>query len=388
VKGGRFEGRLLEQPLFREAVVPLPAIRVEDPEVCVPSRRPEMVPGDHHLCPLADDVASQPDPRPARELQPKPDRFAKGAGDIRRKTGRLENDQQAARSTRQCRQPMEAIRKTRRFSAGRSRRPGTRVFRSKSSRQIRSKSSRQIDQQQIHGAALEERPRDGQAFVQGLRREDDEPLEPNAAGYRLDRVEAPGEVEVGHDRTAGLRFRRETQCQGRLAARGIAMDRDAGQSGHPARPQDRVQSGKPGGDNAPVIEVGRSLRWPIVERAGRRLEWIRSGLTLERSIERHSRERTDRGRRLRFSREPRSCRTPASPKVRESDGDLGRRDGHRLIIEQMFYQSTRRCVPLRQLRPVAPSCALLRPFAPFRWHPLRPSRGRLPHWPAGPAPLR
>ena len=207
-----------------------------------------MVPGDHHLGPLADDVTSEADPRPPGELQPKPDRFAEGAGYGRRQPGRLENDQQTARPTCQRRQPVQPIGKTRRLSTGRSRGPCPRVF--------RSKHRRQIDQEQIHRAALEQRPGDGQALVQGLRRQDDEPLQPDAAGHRLHRVEAPGEVQVGHDRAAGLRFCRETQSERGLAARGIAVDRDARQPGHAARPEDRVQGGKSGGDDPAVIEVG------------------------------------------------------------------------------------------------------------------------------------
>ena len=212
---------------------------------------------------------------------------------------------------------MQPISEARRLLAGRSRGPCPRAF--------RSKYRRQIDQQQIHRAALEQRPGDGQALVQGLRRQDDEPLQPDAAGHCLHRVEAPGEIQVRHDRAAGLRFCRETQSERGLAARGIAVDRNAGQPGHAARPEDRVQGGKSGGDDAAVIEVGRPLRRPIVERARRGLERARSelGFWLERILKRHGREGTDRGRRRCFSRKPRSCRTPASPKVRESDGDLG-----------------------------------------------------------------
>ena len=56
--------QFVQEPIIREAAVPLPAVRVEDPEVCAPPRRPEMVPSDHHLGPLADDVTSEADPRP------------------------------------------------------------------------------------------------------------------------------------------------------------------------------------------------------------------------------------------------------------------------------------------------------------------------------------
>ena len=58
----------------------------------------------------------------------------------------------------------------------------------------------QVQDEQVHRAAGQQRARDGQALVEGLRGDDHEPFEPDAAGDRLDRVEAARQVQPGHDR--------------------------------------------------------------------------------------------------------------------------------------------------------------------------------------------
>ena len=74
---------------------------------------------------------------------------------------------------------------------------------------------RQVDDQDVDRTAGEEHPGDRQALVEGLRRQDDEPVEPDAAGDGLDRVEGSGEVEPGDDRTVGLGLGGHPQGKGR-----------------------------------------------------------------------------------------------------------------------------------------------------------------------------
>ena len=61
-----------EEIVPAEAGVTLTAFRVEDPERRPAPRRAVPVAGDQRLGSLADDVATEPDPRAAGELQAKP----------------------------------------------------------------------------------------------------------------------------------------------------------------------------------------------------------------------------------------------------------------------------------------------------------------------------
>ena len=70
------DGYLPEERLAAEAVVALAALRVEDPELGPPARRPETVAGDAHLDPLADDVAAEADPGLTGELEMEAGRLA------------------------------------------------------------------------------------------------------------------------------------------------------------------------------------------------------------------------------------------------------------------------------------------------------------------------
>jgi len=74
---------------------------------------------------------------------------------------------------------------------------------------------RQVDDQDVDRTTGEEHPSDRQALVEGVRREDDEPVETNAAGDGLDRVEGAGEVEPGDDRTVGLGLGGDPQGESR-----------------------------------------------------------------------------------------------------------------------------------------------------------------------------
>ena len=58
----------------------------------------------------------------------------------------------------------------------------------------------QVEDEQVDRATGEQAARDRQPLVEAGRRDDHEPLEPHAAGDRLDRVEAARQVEPGDDR--------------------------------------------------------------------------------------------------------------------------------------------------------------------------------------------
>ena len=91
---GRRGGRsLAEQRIPAEASIALAAVRVEDPQIRSPARRPEPVPGDGHLHPLADDVATEPDPCPPGHLQAEAGHLREGSGHTARQPRRLEDDE-------------------------------------------------------------------------------------------------------------------------------------------------------------------------------------------------------------------------------------------------------------------------------------------------------
>jgi hypothetical protein len=250
-----------------------------------------MVPGDHHLRALADDVAAQADPRPASQLQPEAHRFADRARHALRQARRLQHDEQAARSSRKGRQPVQPVGDARGASA---------AVHASWSDVVRAEARGQVDEEQVHGTALEERAGDAQPLVQRLRRQNNEPLQVQAARDGLHGIERASEVQVRDDRPAGLGLCREPEREGGLAARRTTVHGDRRGPRHATRPQDRVQRGEPGVDDLAVID-GRH----------RFIAEIR---------QRHGREGPDdRG----LFQLPRSCGTPASLKGRQRGTDLG-----------------------------------------------------------------
>ncbi|HEX7473430.1 MAG TPA: hypothetical protein VF323_10130, partial [Candidatus Limnocylindrales bacterium] len=126
---GRRGGRsLAEQRVPAETSIAFAAVRVEDPQIRSPARRPEPVPGDGHLHPLADDVATEPDPRPPGDLQAEAGHLGEGSDHAARQPRRLEDDEQHPGSTGDRRKPTQAVGDTRtpRGTAGR-RAPGART---------------------------------------------------------------------------------------------------------------------------------------------------------------------------------------------------------------------------------------------------------------------
>jgi len=185
-----------EEIRVAEAAVPLATLGVEDPELRPSPRRPVPAAGDEHLGPLADDVPPEPDPGPPGQLETQPGRFGDGGRETRDQPRWLEGDEERlgpASEPGQATQPLGDL--------GR-RRAGVRA-------------GRQVEDEDVDRAAGEEHPGDRQALVEGLGRQDDEPVEADAAGDGLDRVERSGEVQPGDDRAVGLGLGDEPQGEGR-----------------------------------------------------------------------------------------------------------------------------------------------------------------------------
>ena len=298
--GGRFGGgdRLDEEVVPAEAGVAFAALRVEDPERRPPPQRAISIARDQRLRPLADDVAPEPDPRPAGELEAQAARLRDRGREAAREPGRIEDQEQDLRPTGERGESMEAVGD-----------PGRLVG-------LGQPAAGQVEHEQVDRTAGEERARDREALVQADRRDDDEPLEPDAAGDRLDRVEAAREVQPGHDRALCLRLRDDAERERRPAAGAVAADRDTGRLRQAPRPQDRVERGEAGVDDAVVVEVVAGL-----------VPW---GFSLVRC-----------DRRLRCQgqcpHDPRSCGTPSSPEARDSGVHFSTSGRHRtLILEHPF----------------------------------------------------
>jgi hypothetical protein len=288
VAGGGGNVVVEEEIRAAEARIALATLGVEDPQLRPSPRRTEPVPGDGHLRLLADHVAPEPDPRPAGELETETGRFRNGGREAGGQAGRLEGDEQRLRPAGQRGQPAEPVRDLR----------GARA---------RVRARRQVDDEQVHRSAGEQRPGDREALVERVRGQDDEPVEANATGDGLDRVEGAGEVQPGDDRAVGLGLRGEAEGERRLARAGVTTEGDAGAARQAARAEDRVERREAGPDD------------PLDGLAGRpRL------LVLGK---RRRRQRSDH---------PRSCRSPARLEGRQSRRHIRGEGRHHRILEQMF----------------------------------------------------
>jgi len=298
-RAGGGGNRVVEEEVrAAEARVALAALGVEDPELRPPPRRTEPVPGDGHLRLLADDVASEPNPRPAGELEAEAGRFRDGSREAGGEARRLEGDEQRLRPTGEGREAAQPVGDLRGGRAG-----------------VRAR--RQVDDEQVDRSAGEQRPGDREALVERVRRQDHEPVEPDAAGDGLDRVEGAGEVQPGDDRAIGLGLRGEAEGERRLARAGIAAKGDARTPRQSTGAEDRVERGKTGPDD-PLDAARRRLRRLVRLDLGG--QWRR-------------RQRPD---------DPRSCRSPARLEGRQSRRHVRRERRHRVdhrtdvLIEQWY----------------------------------------------------
>jgi hypothetical protein len=181
----------------------------------------------------------------------------------------------------------------------------------------------QVQDEQVDGATCEQRRGDRQALVEVDRRDDDEPLEADAAGHRLDGIEGLSQVQPRGDRARRLGLRDGPQCKRRLAARPRPAERDARGSRQAARPKDGVERREPGRDDATGRRTTRKRRLLDDLRRERRRRQ-RAYDVADVSASRHSRRSW-------------SCRTPSRLEGRESRRHVRRERCHRTsIVEQVF----------------------------------------------------
>jgi len=221
---------LAEEVVAAEAGIALAAIRVEDPELRPPVRRAVPVAGDGHLRPLADDIAPEPDPRSPGELEPDTRRLGHGGCQARCQARWLDGDEERLGTACERCQAAQPIGD-----------PG--------SGRATLESQRQVDDEEIDRPTREQGAGDRQALVDRFRRQDDEPVEPDAASDGLDRIEGASEVQPGDDRSVDLGLGREPQGEGRLARACVSPERDARAAWQATRPEDRIQVGKAGPDD-------------------------------------------------------------------------------------------------------------------------------------------
>ena len=147
-----------------------------------------------------------------------------------------------------------------------------------------------------------------EALVEGDRRDDDEPLEPDAAGDGLDRIEAARRDRArprsspapGPPRRAGAaRVVRPLEPSPRIAT--------LADCGRPPGPRIASSAAKPGVDDAVVVEVAGFGPWRFsLVRCDRRL-----------------------GCQGQCPHDPRSCGTPSSPEARDSGVHISTSGRHR-----------------------------------------------------------
>lgn len=217
-----------------EAGIPVAAFRVEDPEGRSPPWWAVAVSGDQRLRALPDDIATEVDPRASCELQAKTGRFGDGAGQASTQPGRLQHHEERLRPPGERRQTSKPV-----GDAGRAIRGGKTT-------------AGQVQDEQVHRAPRQQDATDGQALVEGLGGDDDQPFEPNAASDGLDRIETAPEIEPGHDGTRDLGLRGEPEHEGGPAAGAVAADRNARRAWQAALSQDGVERREPGPDDAVV----------------------------------------------------------------------------------------------------------------------------------------
>jgi hypothetical protein len=239
-RGGWFWGLVDEELVPAEAGVALTALRVEDPQRRPTPRRSIPVASDQRLRSLANDVAAETDPRATSELQAEASRSGYGNRQVAGETGWLQHDEEDLRASGQGSQAVEPIGK-----ASRSVRGGQAAI-------------GQVQDDQVHRASSEQRAADGQPFIERLRGDDHQPLEADASGDSLDRIEAPSEIDPGHDRAGRLGLCGESEDEGGSPARPIATNCDACRTRQAARSQDGVEGRKSSPDD-PVAWVRRGF---------------------------------------------------------------------------------------------------------------------------------
>lgn len=321
------EGLLTEQSPVAETGVAIPAVRVEDPQLRPSARWTRAVPGHDHLRPLADDITAEPDPVPPGQLQADPRRLLEHIPEALRKPGGFDDDEQGLRMTGERRQATQT------FGHPGPRAPGT----PPSLESVRPARGRKIQDEGIDDASLEQRADHGQPLVERGGRQQHEPLEPDTPGDRLDRVEAPREIDIARDPSGGLRLREQPQREGGRPARPVPPDGHAPRPRKAAGPQDRIERREPRSDDRGC--PGRSRH--------RRLERQRSDRERPGHCAARLPGRPPPGRRSRAGGAGPGSLLPAGTRGSGSPAGLERLQRraqravvcHVLMIEQMFYFS-------------------------------------------------
>jgi hypothetical protein len=288
-----------EQFRVAETAVPIATLGVEDPQLRPSSRRPVAAPCHDRLGALTYHVPAEPDPRLPLELQPEPGRFGDGGREPGGQARWLERDEEGLGPAGEPGQPSEPIGDLGRRGAGGG-------------------SWREVDHEDVDRAGGEEHPGDRQALVEGLGCQDHEPVEADAAGHGLDRIEGTGEVEPGHDRAVGLGLGDQPEGEGGGAGARRAVEGDARVARQPAGPYDRVEGWEAGPDDP--LDAGSRLAGGRRRELGRIVRWL--------VRERRRGQRPDH---------PRSCGTPPRLEGRQSRRDVRGEAGHRTAsIEHPF----------------------------------------------------
>ena len=235
-RGGWVRGLVDEEIVPMEAGVTLTALRVEDPERRPEPRRAVAVSGDQRLRSLTHDVATETDPRATSELQAESGRSGHGTGQAAGEAGRLQHDEERLRASGEGGETTEPV-----GEAGRAVRGGEAA-------------AGQVQDEQIYRAPGEQRATDGQTLIERLRSDDHQPFEADAPGGGLDRIEAPGKIEPGHDGARGLGLRGEPENEGGPTARAVTANGDAGRARQATGSQDRIE-GREAGPDDPLVRV-------------------------------------------------------------------------------------------------------------------------------------
>jgi len=287
-----YGGLVYQQGVPSETRVPLAALGVEDPERRPAPRWPVAVVRHERFGPLPDDITTEPDPRPTRQLEPDAGRLGDRRREATAEPGRIEDQQQRLGAPRERRESMQPVADPRRLVGPCQ------------------SAARQVEDEQVDRSTRKQAPGDRQTLVEAGRCDHDEPLEVDAARDRFDRIEAARQVEPRDDRTLGLCLGDDPQAQRRAPARALPPDRDAGRLREPARAEDRVERCEPGPDD-PLVGP-RVVSWGLVG-----LGWSR--------------------RQRQGSDDTRSCGTPAGPEARDGGVHITPTGRHETLrIERMF----------------------------------------------------
>ena len=196
---------------------------------------------------MADDVAAEPDPAPPGELETDPRRLANGLGDAGGEVGGLEDDERDPGPPGEGRQPPETLGEGTAGSGAR----GGRDLRVRPDR-----AQREVDHEEIDRPPRQERAGDRDSLVGRSRSHHDEPLEVDAPGDGLDRVESGGQVQPGDDRACRLRLGDEPEGDRRPPARQVSAEREADSLRQPAGTEDRVEGPEAGRDDPILVALG------------------------------------------------------------------------------------------------------------------------------------